>query len=74
MSWSYRIIKYADDDGYGLHEVYFDPNGEVTGWTENPITVGDTTKGIVEQLLQMRICAKNHPVFDEVSFNARKSE
>lgn len=34
--WNYRIVKYADGSGYGLHEVYYDDNGEPKGYTENP--------------------------------------
>jgi hypothetical protein len=71
MSWSYRIIKYADDDGYGLHEVYYDANGEVTGWTEDPSVVGDTVKELIESLKMMRICARHRPVFEEAELEAK---
>jgi hypothetical protein len=74
MSWSYRILKYADNDGYGLHEVYFDANNQVTGWTERAITVSDTPKGIVDQLLQMRLCAKHRPVLDETLLTSQEAK
>lgn len=32
--WNYRIIKYMDGRGYGLHEVHYDENGSVRGYAE----------------------------------------
>ena len=38
MSWNYRIVKYLDDKGFGLHEVYYDKDGEPWGMTKWPVT------------------------------------
>ena len=73
MSWNYRIIQYADGDGFGLHEVYYDRNWEVTAWTEEAIVVGDTVKEINDSLLRMRVDAKNRPVFIEAEWEARQA-
>ena len=37
MSWNYRVIRYANNEGFGLHEVYYDESGKVEGWTEDPV-------------------------------------
>lgn len=36
MSWNYRLVSYADGSGYGLHEVYYDEDGQPWGMTEQP--------------------------------------
>lgn len=69
MSWNYQVIKYADpDEGYGLHELHYDANGEVVRWTERGSVVGNTRESIVAQLLQMRVDAKHRPIFDEAEW------
>ena len=48
MSWNYRLIEHADPRGdwIGLHEVYYDVDGNVISWTENPATfVAHTEEG-----------------------------
>ena len=48
MSWNYRIIKH--EDYYGLHEVYYDDEGEVDAWTLEPLWVGDDIKDLQDSL------------------------
>lgn len=42
MSWNYRIVKTREgpagqeQDIYTIREVYYDEDGEIKGWTENP--------------------------------------
>ncbi len=62
--WNYRIIRYADNEGFGLHEVHY-VNGEVDSWTERPIVVSQSEAGITEQLLTMRVDAKKRQILDE---------
>lgn len=40
MSWNYRIVKYRDGSGFGLHEVYYDREGLPWGMTERPCGFG----------------------------------
>jgi hypothetical protein len=40
MSWNYRIVKYKDGTGYGLHEVFYDKGGQPTGMGERPASFG----------------------------------
>jgi len=36
VAWNYRIVKYRDGSGFGLHEVYYDEAGLPWGMTERP--------------------------------------
>lgn len=62
--WNYRLIEYADNDGFGLHEVHY-IDGEIDSWTEKPIIVGMSVESIYEQLLIMRTDVRHRPVLDE---------
>ncbi len=70
------MVKYVDDDGYGLHEVHYE-DGIPVSRTEDPSVVGDTPQSIIDQLLTMRIAARKLPVlndkFWEVQQNAEKT-
>ena len=41
MTWNYRIILHPsvdnDDAWYGLHEVYYDADGNPESWTEDAV-------------------------------------
>ena len=66
MTWNYRIVKYSDGSGYGLHEVYYDRRGCETKMTAEPATfVGDTDKDVISSLVLARTDARRRPVFDE---------
>ena len=60
MSWDYRIIRYRNDHGFGLHEVYYDDDGEINMMTENATgALGDTPGGVVATLEMMLADAKS---------------
>lgn len=64
--WNYRVIRYADG-GYGLHEVYYNIEGDnKESWTLEPIsfTCGEEEgqQGIVESLKRALRDAENRPV------------
>ena len=69
MSWNYRIVRYANGDGYGLHEVMYDDEGLPWAMTEDPCTfacgVDEGPQGIKQSLLMARVDAIKRPVFDE---------
>ena len=53
MSWNYRIMRHEVDGEvwYGVHEVYYDVNGEPRLWTEKPETIEhNTAKDVIETL------------------------
>lgn len=62
MTWNYRVIQH--EDYCGLHELYYDDGGVITGYTE-ALVVGndlDDLRGTLELMLQD---ASNRGVLDE---------
>ena len=58
MSWNYRIMKRKvefdtgdAEDFFAVHEVYYNKDGEIYGWTEKPVGVcGESLEEIKEAL------------------------
>lgn len=64
--WNYRIVKYRNGDGYGLHEVHYDDDGLPYAMTKRPTCfVGADPKEIVDGLVMARTDARKRPVFDQ---------
>jgi len=68
MSWNYRIIRHETNDEvwYAVHEVYYDKDGTLNGWTEDPVRFGgndreDLLKGLA---MALRDC-RELPVLEE---------
>jgi len=61
MNWNYRIVKYKNGSGFGLHEVFYNKEGATSGITESPVKfAGDTPQAIREDLeLALRDVSKN---------------
>ena len=38
-TWNYRIVRHPDC--LGLHEAFYNSSGQLCGWTQDPIIVGD---------------------------------
>jgi hypothetical protein len=68
-TWSYRIVRYVNGGGYGLHEVHYDDDGLPWSMTVNPASfvcdVDEGPEGIEGSLLLARAHAAELPVFDE---------
>ena len=65
--WSNRIVKHEKDDTvwYGVHEVFYNDNGGINGYTEDPITIlGETEKDVKSQLEMIMKDIENHEVID----------
>lgn len=70
MSWDYRIVKYKDGSGYGLHEVYYDDAGVAWSMTDQPVgftchDYEDPKQSIADQLVMAKTNARLRPIFDE---------
>lgn len=66
MSWNYRIVKYSDGSGFGLHEVYYDSEGKEKAMTDKPAGfVGDTPEEIKDVLAMAASDASKRPVFEQ---------
>ena len=66
MTWNYRIVRYADGSGYGLHEVYYDKHGNAESMTSEPATFfGDTQEELVGSVMVAKTDMRLRPVFEE---------
>lgn len=69
MSWNYRIVRYRNGTGFGLHEVYYNEEGKAWGMTKRPISFsigkGEGAKSICESLRRAIACVETKPVFTE---------
>jgi YD repeat-containing protein len=66
--WNYRIVRYADDQGFGLHEVYYDDAGQPKSMTDKAVPfvceVEEGPEGISAGLERALKDARGRPVFD----------
>ena len=66
MSWNYRIVRYADGSGYGLHEVHYGSDGTACSMTADAARFdGDTSEEIRDSLLTAKMDATRRLIFDE---------
>jgi hypothetical protein len=70
MTWNYRIVKA--NDGYGLHEIYYDENGIPNARTQEPILMGENQDDIVADL-KMMLCDAQKPIIDDKEFQKQES-
>jgi len=65
--WSYHVMRRVEEDEviHSVHEAYYDENGKVNGWTQEPISVSSTEgiEGLRWQLAEMEK-ATSKPVLD----------
>ena len=50
--WNYRIIK-TDSNNYGLFEVIYNDDGEISAHTENAEVLGESAKDLIDTLRLM---------------------
>lgn len=56
MSWNYRVVKYVDISGdisYMIHEVYYDKDGKIDGWSADGISPYGSTLEELESCLML---------------------
>jgi hypothetical protein len=53
LTWNYRIIRHVDPEGewYGIHEVYYDDQGQPHSLTANPVPIDAETPEELRRLL-----------------------
>ena len=49
--WNYRIIK--KEDNYGLYEVFYNDNGEISAHSEEPEVIGESPEDLLTTLRLM---------------------
>lgn len=70
MTWNYRVVRYRNGEGYGLHEVYYDAAGQPWAMTEKPATFcahieDDAQCDISNSLERAMNDVVRLPIFDE---------
>lgn len=66
MTWNYRIIKYTNGHGCGLHEVYYDDDGKASTATVDPVDfTGKDAAEIISSLEMALDDAKKLPILHE---------
>ena len=71
MNWNYRIVRKKSKDSNGFtndwlefHEVYYDSQGKIEGFSENPICVGGSNLRELEVDLLYMIEALKKPILN----------
>lgn len=74
MSWNYRVVRRTfqipthegenEEVLYGIHEVYYNDNGEIWTLTEEPVEVISETAEHMAEVLSMMKRALELPVLD----------
>ena len=66
MRWNYRIVRKAFKEhvAYQVHEVYYNPDGTIKGWTENPINPAGETPEELKQDFSRQLLAFESPILD----------
>lgn len=67
MTWNYRIVKYKNAPGWGVHEVYYNENQEPFAMTEEPCRFysDDSVRDLQKALKLAYDDAIKHPVLYE---------
>ena len=76
MSWNYRLMyhEFEGEEWYAIHEVFYNDDGKIIGWTKDPIeVVADNAEGVDQVLQMMSSDIHKYPVLSydmepEVSF------
>jgi len=50
--WNYRVIKKGEE--YGLYEVFYNEDGEISAHAENPDLIGESLEDLRAQLSMMK--------------------
>lgn len=67
--WNYRVIKKLSSSGeyeYGIHEVYYDKDGNVEAWSENSLVPACPSKeDLLQDLERMKGAFEKEVLVDE---------
>ena len=71
MSWDYRVFKKKIGNGfvYEVHEVYYNLDGTIRSWTENPINPAGGTSEELKKDFAQQLLAFDSSVLDYDALN-----
>lgn len=76
MSWNYRVVKQhfkeTGEDFFGIHETYYDDNGNVKSITVNSVRLIDNSLEKLRHSCQMMLSAFENPVLNYEDFKLRE--
>lgn len=70
MAWNYRIMRHSgaaaanDEPFYAVHEVHYDQDNRVNGWTEEPVGCSGETVAELSRDIAWYLTALIKPVLD----------
>lgn len=67
MTWNHRVMRseYAGESYHTIREVFYDEDGNIEGWTAEPIAPqGETPEELRDELQRMLACL-DRPVLEE---------
>ena len=69
--WNYRIIKKKipehNENSYQIHEVHYEDDGSICGWTKNPISPYGTSQGELREDIRYQLSAFRKPILTEAN-------
>lgn len=70
--WNYRVVVVEDAEfgveSYSIHEIYYDDDGVINGWSKSPIAAGGETKlELLDDLARMSAAAAGRPLIWDVN-------
>lgn len=74
MPWNYRMMRQVchDEIIYGIHEVYYDENGNVKNWTVNVLgPKGETYEDFIADF-EHWMAAFDKPLLDEIELQNKQ--
>lgn len=65
-TWNHRVMKRVTKYGtyYGVHEVYYDSEGKVDGYTTHPVSVAGESIEEIKQYLEMILNCLDKDILD----------
>lgn len=79
MSWNHRVIRRNNSPSrdpewtYQIHEVYYNDDGSIESWTENPVAPMGENPIELQSEIRYFSEALNKPVLEEVEFNGKET-
>lgn len=63
MYWNHRIIEHNEVEFYeAIHEVYYNEDGSIQGWTENPVSIMKYEEDSWEKIVEWIKVALSKPM------------
>ncbi|MBM4055325.1 MAG: hypothetical protein FJ264_11805 [Planctomycetes bacterium] len=76
MTWNYRVIrkliKETNECIYEIHEVYYDKNGQIEGWTKESVKPSGITLAELREDIRYFLRAFREPALEEKIENGKE--